>query len=285
VSSGTERSIARSGDLAQLVGSTHKNFIIRLETDGELHTHRGILKHDNLIGLPWGSQVFSHTGNSFYLLQPSLADLLRNTRRNTQILYPKDIGFILVTLGVGPGQHVVECGTGSGAMTTALAFAVGPRGLVTTYEIRAEMQALAQKNLARVGLVDRVAFKLANIAEGIEEREVDAIFYDLPNPEDYIHQARNALKSGGFFGCILPTTNQVSRLITALKQEDFAFIEVCETMLRYYKPVADRLRPTDRMVAHTGYLIFSRPIITSDRDSAGELLAAQFEDVQPFDGE
>jgi tRNA (adenine57-N1/adenine58-N1)-methyltransferase catalytic subunit len=285
VNAGTARSITQPGDLAQLVGSTHKNFIIRLENGAELQTHRGILKHDDLIGLTWGSQVFSHTGNSFFLLQPSLADLLRGTRRNTQILYPKDIGFILVTLGIGPGQHVLECGTGSGAMTTALSFAVGPQGHVTTYEMRPEMQALAKKNLARAGLEDRVTFKLANIAEGIDEREVDAIFYDLPNPEDYIRQARMALKSGGFFGCILPTTNQVTRLISALKQEDFAFIEVCETMLRYYKPVADRLRPVDRMVAHTGYLIFSRPIVASDKVPDGELFEEPPEDVQPFDGD
>ena len=279
----TERSIAQPGDLAQLVGSTHKNFIIRLENGGELQTHRGILKHDDLIGLPWGSQVFSHMGNSFFLLQPSLADLLRSTRRNTQILYPKDIGFILVTMGIGPGQHVLECGTGSGAMTTALSFAVGPQGRITTYEMRPEMQALAKKNLNRAGLEDRVTFRLANIADGIEEREVDAVFYDLPNPEDYIRQVRTALKPGGFFGCILPTTNQVARLISALKQEDFAFIEVCETLLRYYKPAAERLRPTDRMVAHTGYLIFSRPIIASNKESAKEILEEPLEDVPQFD--
>jgi tRNA (adenine57-N1/adenine58-N1)-methyltransferase catalytic subunit len=280
---GSERSITQPGDLAQLVGSTHKNFIIRLEAGAEMHTHRGILKHDDLIGLPWGSQVFSHTGNSFYLLQPSLADLLRATRRNTQILYPKDIGFILVTMGIGPGQHVLECGTGSGAMTTALAFAVGPQGCVTTYEARPEMQALAKKNLVRANLDDRVVFKLSNIAEGIEEREVDALFYDLPNPEDYMRQARQALKPGGFFGCILPTTNQVSRLLSALRQEGFAFVEVCETLLRYYKPVSDRLRPTDRMVAHTGYLIFSRPVVSSQTGSQEEVFDAPIEDVPAVD--
>jgi tRNA (adenine57-N1/adenine58-N1)-methyltransferase catalytic subunit len=280
---GSERSITQPGDLAQLVGSTHKNFIIRLEMGAEMHTHRGILKHDDLIGLPWGSQVFSHTGNSFYLLQPSLADLLRATRRNTQILYPKDIGFILVTMGIGPGQHVLECGTGSGAMTTALAFAVGPQGCVTTYEARPEMQALAKKNLVRANLDDRVVFKLSNIAEGIEEREVDALFYDLPNPEDYMRQARQALKPGGFFGCILPTTNQVSRLLSALRQESFAFVEVCEILLRYYKPVPERVRPTDRMVAHTGYLIFSRPVVSSQTGSLEEVFDAPIEDVPAVD--
>src|SRR5512147_361372 len=109
--------IARDGDLAQLVGLRHKHFILTLKAGAEFQTHRGILKHDDLIGLPWGTQVFSHLGAPFFLLQPSLADLLLDLKRNTQILYPKDIGFILLTMGVGPGQRVIEAGTGSGSMT------------------------------------------------------------------------------------------------------------------------------------------------------------------------
>ena len=115
---------AKSGDIVQLVGLSHKNFIIRLEPGKILETHRGILSHDDLIGKQWGSQVFSHIGNPFFLLQPSLGDLITATRRTTQILYPKDIGYILVTMGIGPGHHVIEAGTGSGAMATALAYTV-----------------------------------------------------------------------------------------------------------------------------------------------------------------
>jgi tRNA (adenine57-N1/adenine58-N1)-methyltransferase len=276
---------ARSGDLVQLVGKTHKNFIFRLEPGGQLQTHKGVIKHDDLIGLPWGSQVFSHIGNSFFLFQPGLGDLLRETRRTTQILYPKDIGYILVQMGIGPGQHVLEAGTGSGAMTTALAHAVGPQGCVTTYELRAQMSNLAQKNLARIGFADRVIFKLKDIAEGFDERNIDAVFLDLPNPEDFIPQVRAALKAGGFFGCILPTANQVSRLITALTRERFAFIEVCEILLRHYKPVAERLRPTDRMVAHTGFLAFARPVIPASADFEPGLLWESEPQVreEPFD--
>ena len=153
---------------------------------------------------------------------------------------------------------------------------MGPGGRVTTYEVRPEMQKLAQKNLARVGFEDRVIFKLRDIAEGFDEENVDAVFLDVPNPEDYIAQTRAALKTGGYLGCILPTVNQISRLILALKKNSFAFIEVCEILLRYYKTIPQRLRPTDRMVAHTGYLIFARPIIpipedeiTSDEDISG----------------
>ena len=262
--------VTRAGDLVQLVGLSHKNFIFRLTPGAKLQTHRGVLAHDDLIGLPWGIQVYSHIGSPFYLLQPSLSEVLVETRRSTQILYPKDIGYILVKMGIGPGQHILEAGTGSGALTTALAFAVGPQGCVTTYEIREDVQKLAQKNLARLDLEDRVTFKVGDIANGFEERGIDALFLDLPNPEDYISQVRQALKPGGHFGCILPTTNQVINLLSAFSRHDFAFVEVCEILLRFYKPVAQRLRPTDRMVAHTGYLLFARAIIPSEKPS-GEL--------------
>jgi tRNA (adenine57-N1/adenine58-N1)-methyltransferase len=248
------------GDLALLVSAQNKRFIILLSPDQQLQTHRGVLHHHNLIGLPWGTQVLSHLGSPFIMIQPSLADILLETKRNTQIMYPKDIGFILVNMGIGPGQHVLEAGSGSGALTTALAYAVGHHGHVTTYEVRPEMQNLARKNIERMGLADRVTFQLGDIGEGITETGADAFFLDLPNPHDYLTIVRGALKPGGFFGSILPTTNQVSLLLIALRRERFAFTEVCEILLRFYKTAHDRLRPTDRMVAHTGYLIFSRPI-------------------------
>ncbi|MBK9207795.1 MAG: hypothetical protein IPL71_05635 [Anaerolineales bacterium] len=95
-------STARAGDIAQLVGLTHKHFIFSLKEGGDLQTHRGVLKHDDLIGTPWGSQVFSHMGAPFFLLQPSIADILNDLPRTTQILYPKDIGYILITMGIAP---------------------------------------------------------------------------------------------------------------------------------------------------------------------------------------
>jgi tRNA (adenine57-N1/adenine58-N1)-methyltransferase len=255
---------ANHGDIAQLVGLSHKNFILRLQKGEVLQTPRGIVSHDDLIGKQWGSQVFSHLGNPFYLLQPALGDLITATRRTTQILYPKDIGFILVRMGIGPGQHVLEAGTGSGAMTTALAYAVGPQGHVTTYEMRPEMLNLARKNLTHLGLQDRVTFKQADIKDGFDEQDIFSLFMDIPIPENFIPQVRNALIPGGFFGCIVPTTNQIINLLPVLRQEDFAFLEICEIFLRYYKPVPKRLRPTNRMVAHTGFLVFARPIIPSD---------------------
>lgn len=263
---------AQVGDIIQIVGLRHKHFIFTLVQDGELHTHKGIVKHNDLIGTAWGSQIYSHTGSPFFLLQPMLGDILTNLKRNTQILYPKDIGFLLVNMGIGPGKRVLEAGTGSGSMTIALAYTVGNEGKVYTYEKRPEFQQLARKNLTRLGLEDRVEFKLGDIADGFEEKDMDALFLDVINPYDYIEQAREALRPGGFFGSLVPTMNQASRLLRVLQRNQFAFLEMTEILMRYFKPEPSRIRPTDRMVAHTGYLIFGRKINVADEKRSIDLL-------------
>lgn len=258
--------VSQAGDLVQLLGSRHKSHFVRLVPGAIFHTHRGELQHDDMIGKPWGTRLYSHMGSPFFLTRPGLADLIIGIKRNTQILYPKDIGYIVMMLGIGPGVHVLEAGTGSGALTTAFAFFVGDSGKVTSYEKREEMQMLARKNLARVDLLDRVTLKLGDIADGFDENDVDAIFLDLPNPYDYISQAKESLKLGGFIGMILPTSNQVCRVLPVLRRNDFAFLEICEIFLRFYKPDWERLRPTDRMVAHTGYLVFARSVMEKPED-------------------
>ncbi|HMZ08706.1 MAG TPA: tRNA (adenine-N1)-methyltransferase, partial [Anaerolineales bacterium] len=211
------------------------------------------------------------TGAPFFLLQPSLADVLHDLPRTTQILYPKDIGFILVQMGVSEGQTVMEAGTGSGSMTIAMASAVGPTGRVVSYEQKQDTQNLARKNLERLGLASRVDLKLRDIQEGFDETDADAFFLDVQNPFDYIAQVRATLKPGGFFGTLLPTFNQVEKVLYALKSNNFAFVEVCELMLRYFKTNPARIRPTDRMVAHTGFLVFARKIEPSDDPRLAEL--------------
>jgi tRNA (adenine57-N1/adenine58-N1)-methyltransferase len=266
---------AQPGDVIQLVGLRHKHFIFTLTPGAEFQSHRGVLKHDDLVGKAWGSQVFSHLGAAFFMLRPSLADILTDLPRTTQILYPKDIGFILLTIGVGPGQRILEAGTGSGAMTIALANAVGPTGSIVSYEQRIEMHRLARKNVERAGLSGRVDFKMGDIGAGFDETGMDAVFLDVPNPFDYLAHVRAALVPGGHFATILPTYNQVEKTLHALRHNQFAFVEICEVLLRYYKTEPSRLRPTDRMVAHTGFLIFARRIEPSEDPRAAELLAEQ----------
>ncbi|HLO18200.1 MAG TPA: tRNA (adenine-N1)-methyltransferase, partial [Anaerolineales bacterium] len=140
-----------------------------------------------------------------------------------------------------------------------------------SYEVKPDVQNLARKNLTRFRLDARVDFKLRDIAQGFNETNADAFFLDVPNPYDYTVQVRAALKLGGHLCCLLPTFNQVEKTLQALRQTKFAFVEVCELLLRFYKPEPDRLRPTDRMVAHTGFLIFARRIEPSEDPRGREL--------------
>ena len=253
----TER-IVQPNDVALLISKDHKRYLIRLTPGEALHTHRGIIQHDDCIGGVWGRELRTQLNYPFLLLDPSTADLIQDIKRTTQIIFPKDVGYILLKLAIQPGVTVVEAGSGSGGLTLALARAALPGGRVISYEVRPEMQHLARKNLDRVGLADRVEFKLKDIAEGIDESGVDAVFLDVPEPSNYLDVVVQALRSGGYFGSLVPTVNQISRLLARMQDQPFGLIEVQEIMLRDYKTVPERLRPLDRMVAHTGYLLFAR---------------------------
>jgi tRNA (adenine57-N1/adenine58-N1)-methyltransferase len=256
--------IAKEGDLAQLAASQIKHFIFPLKSGQILQTHRGIIAHDDLIGKAWGTKITSHTGGLFYLLQPGLCELISSTKRNTQIMYPKDIGYILLRLNIVPGCKVVEAGTGSGGFTQILAAYVGNEGRVFSFERREEMQNLAKKNIAKLHLEDRVNFIYGDIEAGFGVENCDAVFLDLPNPYDYLDQAKKSLKPGGFFGTLLPTTNQINKLLNSFSRNGFIFVDVCEIFLRFYQSDPEKLRPVDRMVAHTGYLVFARSFLHNE---------------------
>ncbi|NLE82906.1 MAG: tRNA (adenine-N1)-methyltransferase [Chloroflexi bacterium] len=252
--------LVKEGDLVQLHGTTHKNHLLVMKVGEVFMTHRGVINHDDIIGQPWGVRLESHTGNPFFVLQPGITDIVQSIKRTTQIMYPKDIGYIVLKLGVGPGKRVLECGGGSGGLTTVLAYLVGDTGKVYSYERNPEVQALAHKNLRLLGMEHRVEFKHGDAADGFDERNIDALFLDLPNPYDYLDQVSDSLIGGGQFATLLPTMNQVEITLKVLGHKNFAFIDVCEILLRHYKSDWGRLRPVDRMVAHTGYLIFARSI-------------------------
>jgi tRNA (adenine57-N1/adenine58-N1)-methyltransferase len=253
--------LSKAGDLALIQSDPWKQSIFSLESGEEIQTHKGQITHDQLIGVPWGSTVSTHLGSEFLILKPTLRDILLHLPRQSQIIFPKDMGYILLRLSIGEGSKVLEAGCGSGALTTALAWYVGESGHIYTYDRRDDMINLARKNLDRLGLRERVSLQLDDVANAERREPVDAAFLDLPNTESYLPVVRKCITNGGTFGAILPTTNQVSTLLPALKDHGFSAVEVLEILLRFYKPAHDRLRPVDRMVAHTGYLIFARAIV------------------------
>jgi tRNA (adenine57-N1/adenine58-N1)-methyltransferase len=253
----------QAGDLVLLVNEKDRRLFIRMLKPGDqLQTHRGMVLHDDLIGLPYGTQVRSHLGFPFYLLPPSTDEIIRNIRRESQIIFPKDSGYIMMKLGIKPGSVVVEAGTGSGGLCLALALIVGDTGHVYSYDDRPKMLSLAAWNLERVGVEHRVTLKNRDILDGFEETSVDAVFLDVREPWQALDQAHAALSGGGILGCIVPTGNQLVELIGRLDAHPgFGFIEAEELLLRPYKTVPARIRPADQIVGHTGFLIFARAII------------------------
>lgn len=249
-------------DLVLLVSRDRKQFLVTLRAGHQLQTHRGCIQHDDLLGMPLGREIKSHLGYPFVALRPSTADLIQRLKRITQIMFPKDIGYTLLKLDVQVGSRVIEAGTGSGGLTLALSRAVGSTGRIYSYEVRADILELARRNLEVLGLTDRIEFRLQDIAEGFGVEDVDAAFLDVRRPWNYLDQVADALSSGGFLGAILPTTNQVGELVRGLEESDaaFGYVEVEEILVRPYKAVPNRLRPADRMVAHTGYLVFARKV-------------------------
>lgn len=268
--------LAQAGDVVLLVGKNdRKSYIRTLEPGRQLHTHRGVLSHDDLIGKPLGSLVKSHLGMSYYLLTPTTDELIRDLRRETQIIFPKDAGYIIMKLGVKPGAMVLETGTGSGGLTLALATAVGDGGHVYSYEIRKNVIRIADENLKRAGLRHRVTLNQGNAADGFNEADIDAVFLDLKEPWTVLDQARAVLRGSGMLGIIVPTVNQLTRLLYELEvHSGYGFIEAEELVLRSYKVTPARVRPDERVVGHTGFLIFARAVIHESRGDEAQAGAA-----------
>lgn len=246
------------GQLVLLISHKGKRYLRKLEAGGEVHTHDGKLLMDEAAQAGFGQYVKTHLGRPYLILKPTLHDLIKGVKRQTQIMYPKEIGYLMMKLGIGPGSTVIESGTGSGGLTTALAWFVGDSGKVITYERRADFFKLAGKNLERVGLSHRVEQVNQNIEDGFLHSGADALFLDVRTPWEYLHSIPSAVIPGAMCGFLLPTVNQVSDLLRGLEDGPFAEQEVLEILIRRWKPVPDRLRPDDRMVAHTGFLVFAR---------------------------
>ncbi len=253
-----KENLVRLNDRVMLEFEDGSNFIVQVQQT-TLSTHKGVVDLGSLAGKPYGGMCELKNGNRFRIMKPRFVDEVYKMNRRTQIVYPKDIGYILLMLDVKEGDLVIDAGVGSGAMCAALARCVGPSGKVFAYEKREDFKNLAQSNLSKWGLIDRVVIKLKDIKEGFDE-VVDAIFLDVPDPWNYINNCYNALVGSGNLAVVCPTTNQVQMVLEELQKNGFVDVEVWESLFRQYKPVHERLRPFDRMVAHTAFMIFARKV-------------------------
>lgn len=245
------------GSLIYLYHDERARYLVTYEPGKKVSSHLGEITLP--LGLRYGAQLLSSKGMVFHVLIPTTADLAMKVRRTTTIIYPKDAGLMILETGIGAGSRVLETGTGSGAMTLILARIVGPQGRVYSFERRAEFQENARENLRRAGLEDRVTFILRDpAAEGFGlSPPVDAAIIDVPEPWTLVEPLREALRDGAPAAFLIPTIDQVLRTWEALEREGFLRLRCVEVWEREMLIRPGKTRPRERMVSHTGYLLFA----------------------------
>jgi len=250
----------KEGDLAFLIDRKDRRYLITLDAAKAFHTHGGLLRHDAIIGQDHGARLTTSLGQAMLVLAPTLEDYITNIPRATQVIYPKDMGPILVYGDIFPGARVLEAGLGSGALTIALLRGVGPQGAVFSYEVREDVVDRARRNIqAVVPDVHNLTIRIGDVYQEIQERDLDRVVLDLPEPWQAIPHAAQALVPGGILLAFLPTALQVYELGMALQQHpSFDLVESREVMVRPWHVAYRSVRPVHRMVAHTGFIVTAR---------------------------
>ncbi len=247
-----------SGEEVLLYLNERKSWIVRVEEGKKFHCHRGIVDLGDLVGKPYGYEAVTTLGARLKVMPSDYLDHLERISRRTQVIYPKDMAYIALMGNVRSGSRVLECGTGSGALTSYLAGLVRPNGKVITYEMREEFQENARRNVEKLGLSDSVEFRLKDLMAGIDESDLDSIVLDMATPWLAMPQAYQSLRAGGRIVSFSPTINQVEKTVEEMRRIGFVGIRTVELIMRTYKVKANETRPDMVMVGHTGYIVSAR---------------------------
>jgi len=257
----------KEGDLVLLMDKKGKKYIIKLKKGKFFEFHKGKVLHDEILKKKIGEKILTSTNEKLLILKPTLNDfILKKLKRTSQIIYPKDVGQILVLADIFNDAKVLEVGTGSGALTLYL-LRFADRGKVFSIDEREDMMKTAKENIEnfygkKIEFIKNLVLKKQNFMD-VEEKDFDRIILDIPDPWNYLKKIKEVLKEGGIVACWLPTALQVFNLIDEIEKnfsKDFVVDGIYETLQRDWQKQKKSLRPKDRMVAHTGFLIIFRKI-------------------------
>lgn len=240
--------------------NSSKKWLAKISKKKELHTHIGVIKHSDAIGKTYGSRVITSKDKYVYLLEPTIHDFIMKIQHGTQIVYPKDLGYIAARSGLTSGQKIVEIGTGSGSLTSFAASIVKPRGHVFTFDVDEEFMKIAKKNIEKIGLAKYITMKKLDLktAKKMPVTEADLVVIDLGDPWTVVPQARKMLKGSGGLFAICPTMNQLEKLTSSLVQNEFTDIECTEHILRTIEAREGKTRHSFQGIGHTTYLAYAR---------------------------
>jgi tRNA (adenine57-N1/adenine58-N1)-methyltransferase len=233
---------------------------MKISKKESFHTHIGVIKHSDAIGKEYGSRLITNKDKYVYLLKPTMFDYVMKLQHGTQIVYPKDIGYIIARAGIGSGQKILEIGTGSGALTSFVASVVKPRGHVYTFDVDENFMAIAEKNIKKAGVSKYVTQHNFDIKteKNMPLKDMDVALIDLGDPWTVIPKVRQMLKGSGSIFAICPTMNQLEKLTMALVENEFTDIESTEHIIRTIEAREGRTRHSFQGIGHTTYLCFAR---------------------------
>lgn len=253
-----------AGERVLLVDPKQRRYLLTLRAGGLFHTHAGIVAHDDIVGREEGVSVAGSTGRMFLVVRPTLADVVLKMPRGAQVIYPKDLGAILLAADIAPGCRVLEAGVGSGALSMAMLRAGAS---VVGYELRGDFAQRAIRNVEEtLGSVASYRVEVRDVYDGIDERGLDRVVLDLPEPARALVHVERALRPGGILLSYLPTINQVAELRAALGRSAFGLAETFEVLRRTWHVEERSVRPDHRMVAHTGFLTTARLLVPDSAD-------------------
>lgn len=243
-----------------LIDSNYKKYIIDTKGKTDKYKGVGVIDPSSLVGEGYGKQL--EIGNKqFWILQPSLMDKLQGLKRKAQIILPRDAAQIIMNCSIETGHIVLEAGIGSGSLTTALATTIAPTGKVFSYDKREDFIEHSLKNLKTSELDKYVTTKIKDVTNGIDEKELNAVILDMPNPWDAINHAYKALKAGGYLCTYSPLSTQVEKTVEEIKKHDFIEVKTIENIQREIIVSENGIRPSFDMLGHTGYLTFARKVL------------------------
>jgi tRNA (adenine57-N1/adenine58-N1)-methyltransferase len=257
--------LIREGDTVLVYIDEKRKFPIVVRRGSILGTDKGFIRHDEIIGKPYGSTLTTSMGVKALLFKPLRQDYIPALKRITQIIHPKDAALMIYLSGVGPGSRVGEAGVGSGALTIAIASIIGDNGVLYGYDISEQAIETTMQNLEKAGLKHRVVLALRDVREGVDVDNLDAFFLDIPDPWNALPSVSKSLKNSGVLLAYVPTINQVEKTVVAMRQSGvFGDIHVYELLLREMSVEPGAVRPRSKMIGHTGYVIFARKLASSD---------------------
>jgi tRNA (adenine57-N1/adenine58-N1)-methyltransferase len=258
-----ERKIYENDEVLFLTEKKRKH-LVKIVPGEKFHSEEGFIELSNLIGKNYGCSIKTNINRCWNVLYPRLVDKALKLPRLTQIVYPKDLGYILIQGDIQPGSFVLEAGTGSGVLTMFLANYVKPYGKVYSYDINEQYIENAKKQLTRYNLDRYVVFKLKDVTKEIDEKNIDTIILDIPTPWLVVKNAYNALKPSGIFISLSPTIEQVIETVEELNKNNFIDISTIEILLRNLRVKKGMTRPEHTMRAHTTYITFARKALKEE---------------------